>query len=63
MPCYDGREQSDLNEAIKRANDNARVACFAISLLEKMGVDIESHIEIRAWWKEHKDFDIARGAK
>jgi hypothetical protein len=59
MPCYDSRD-NDCSYDRDRANVNARVACDAITVLEKYGIAHRLTAESAAWWKEHKAADLKR---
>lgn len=59
MPCYDSRD-NDCSYDRDRANVNARVACDAITLLEKYGIVHHLTPASAVWWAEHKAADLKR---
>ncbi|CAB5214523.1 hypothetical protein UFOVP190_148 [uncultured Caudovirales phage] len=72
MPCYDGSGPSYSDNSyelrqIKERNDMlARIACRAMTELEKNGMEdflLLSDEETREWWTAHKAWDAKRKAE
>lgn len=61
MPCTDGGVPYT-REDTTRVNLNARVACDALSLIERTNPDLISELraETQAWWHAHKEADRIR---
>lgn len=68
MPCTQtgsitGDLELSLAEARKAATLSARVACEALTALERESVGFYNHMaglskETKAWWKKHQNLDL-----
>jgi len=66
MPCRDYRDDDDNRENRKRRDMLARIACKAMTELEKQGTAeflLISDEEVREWWTQHKIDDAKAQAE
>ena len=61
MPCIDGRDSpAYINEEMqKRVDQNARIACKCLTVLESIGLMLTDP-EVISWWNQHKEMDEER---
>jgi len=73
MPCQsydsswdDGSDTRKIRELKKQADKLARIACKALTELEKNGIEdllLLKDDEVRQWWKQHKEDDAREQAR
>lgn len=73
MPCQsydnswdDGGDARKIRELKKQADKLARIACKALTELEKNGVEdllLLKDDEVRQWWQQHKEDDAREQAR
>ena len=66
MPCRDYRDDEDIRSNRKHRDMLARIACKAMTELEKQGTAeflLISDEEVRTWWEQHKIDDAKAQAE
>lgn len=64
MPCHDDREykeSEDIALLARTLNERTAMLCHVLRKLENTRMDLNLPVQIKEWWKAHKELDQKEG--